>query len=240
MSGAERLLFDSMAGDTGRRGLFITLEGQDGSGKSSVIAPLSQALRAHGHEVVITREPGGTELAEQLRALLLGSGMDPMTELLLATAARRDHIRGVIAPALQRGAVVLCDRFIDSTVAYQGFGRGLAKDHIRSLHKLCCEDLEPDLTFLFHVSAEEALRRRSHARSPDRFEAEDREFFDRVNEGYASIAMENPHRVALVDSGQSKDQVIAQVIDFLGLDTFEHSQVEGEKVQRDASKQGGL
>ncbi|MBU6467144.1 MAG: dTMP kinase, partial [Burkholderiales bacterium] len=184
------------------RGLFISFEGIDGAGKSSHIEPLADAFRAQGRTVARTREPGGTELAEALRELLLNRPMDALTEALLVFAARRDHICQVIAPALARGEVVLCDRFTDATFAYQGAGRGFSLETLSLLERMVQTGiavepdlmLEPDLTLWFDVAPAVAAERLASARAPDRFEAQDAAFFERVAQGYAARAAAAPER----------------------------------------------
>lgn len=193
-------------------GRFITFEGIDGAGKSTHIEALAQRLRAAGGEVLCTREPGGTALAEQLRSLLLNSPMDSLTEALLMFAARRDHIRQVIEPALAKGHTVLCDRFTDASFAYQGAGRGFDTGVLTALETWVQQGLQPTLTFWFDVSPTLAAERRSAARSPDRFEQLDAAFFERVREGYRQRAHQAPERFVQIDAAQSRDEVWAQML----------------------------
>jgi len=201
-------------------GLFITFEGIDGAGKSSHIATLAQALRAAGRQVTLTREPGGTPLAEKLRAMLLHDAMDALTETLLVFAARRDHLRVVIEPALARGDVVLCDRFTDATFAYQGVGRGFDLQVLSYMERLAQTGIalepnlmrNPDLTLWFDVPPEVAAGRLAAARAPDRFEAEGVEFFARVARGYADRAAGAPQRFARIDGAHPREQVAAQML----------------------------
>ncbi len=192
-------------------GRFLTLEGIDGAGKSTHLAGAVERLRARGLEVVLTREPGGSPLAEDLREWLLNRAMAPQTELLLMFAARADHLDQLIRPALARGAWVVCDRFTDSTLAYQGGGRGLDQALIRALAKTVHGDCEPDRTYYFDLDAETAERRRLASRDADRFEAEQRAFFDRVRGAYQAIAKEQPERVLTLDSAQSLAAVQARL-----------------------------
>jgi len=202
------------------QGLFITFEGIDGAGKSSHIAELAQALRDAGRTVTLTREPGGTPLAEKLRALLLHDAMDALTETLLVFAARRDHLQCVIAPALARGEAVLCDRFTDATFAYQGAGRGFDLRVLSEMERLAQTGLapepdsmlNPDLTLWFDVPPEVAAARLAAARAPDRFESQPVEFFTRVARGYADRAAAAPRRFARIDSAQPREQVAAQIL----------------------------
>lgn len=195
---------------------FITFEGIDGAGKSTHIEALAERLRQRGGEVVMTREPGGTALAEKLRELVLHAPMDALTEALLVFAARRDHLQQVIAPALARGATVLCDRFTDATFAYQGFGRGFDLAVLRQLEAWVQGRpegglREPDLTLWFDLSPAVAAKRLAGARVPDRFEAQPQAFFERVAQGYAARAAAAPQRFARIDADQPPSDVAAQV-----------------------------
>lgn len=199
---------------TAPRGLFISFEGIDGAGKSTHIEGLAKAFRDHGRSVTLTREPGGTPLAEKLRAMVLGDAMDPLTESLLVFAARRDHLLTVIEPALARGEVVLCDRFTDATFAYQGGGRGFDLDVLGTLERwvqttpAAANGLrQPDLTVWFDLPPETAAARLADARTPDRFEAQPLEFFRRVVSGYAARAEAQPERFARIRADQTRDQV---------------------------------
>ncbi len=200
-------------------GLFISFEGIDGAGKSSHMDALAAAFRAQGRNVVCTREPGGTPLAEKLRAMLLHDSMDALTEALLVFAGRRDHLRTVIEPALVRGDVVLCDRFTDATFAYQGGGRGFDWQSLSLLERLAQTGLalqpdlmrEPDLTLWFDLAPAVAAARLAGARSPDRFEALDQAFFERVAQGYARRAAEAPQRFAQLDAAQEREHVWLQL-----------------------------
>ncbi|QIL79711.1 dTMP kinase [Diaphorobacter sp. HDW4A] len=201
-------------------GLFISFEGIDGAGKSSHIEALAQAFRDAGRVVTLTREPGGTPLAEKLREMLLHEAMDPLTEALLAFAGRRDHLRLVIEPALARGEVVLCDRFTDATFAYQGAGRGFDLKVLSYLEALVQTGLapdaallrNPDVTIWFDVPPKVAAERLAAARAPDRFEAQPETFFERVAEGYADRAAGDPARFARIDSSQDRVSVAKQVM----------------------------
>ncbi len=199
-------------------GLFITFEGIDGAGKSTHIAGLAEAFRAQGRVVTLTREPGGTPLAEKLRELVLNDPMDPLSEALLMFAARRDHLQQVIEPALARGEVVLCDRFTDATFAYQGAGRGFDMDVLRQLERwvqaLPAQDdrlRQPDLTVWFDLPPAVAAERLAGARLPDRFESQPLAFFERVAAGYGDRLRQDPARFARVASNHPKDAVWRQV-----------------------------
>ncbi|OSZ68041.1 dTMP kinase [Hydrogenophaga sp. IBVHS2] len=197
-------------------GLFITFEGIDGAGKSTHIGAVADAFRRHGRSVRLTREPGGTPLAEKLRGLVLNDPMDPLTEALLMFAARRDHLQQVIEPALAAGEVVLCDRFTDATFAYQGYGRGFDLPVLSLLEawvQATPQDTvrQPDMTLWFDLPAEVAASRLASARVPDRFEAQPQVFFERVSAGYAARAEAAPGRFARVDAHQPVEHVAAQV-----------------------------
>lgn len=185
---------------TQRRGRFVTFEGIDGAGKSTHIERLAGWIRGLGHEVVLTREPGGTPLAEELRQCVLHRPMDELTEALLIFAARRDHLVSVIRPALARGATVVCDRFTDATFAYQGGGRGFDPETLAQLERWVQQGDQPDLTLWFDLPAATAAARRGAARAPDRFELQDEAFFERVRAGYASRRDADPARFELIDA----------------------------------------
>ena len=209
------------------QGLFISFEGIDGAGKSTHISALAEAFKAQGRSVTLTREPGGTPLAEKLRAMVLGDAMDPLTEALLIFAARRDHLLKVIAPALLRGDVVLCDRFTDATFAYQGAGRGFDLTVLATLEQWVQSDagllgdpagnspmkpavesvIEPHLTVWFDLAPEEAALRLMGARVPDKFESQPVAFFSRVAGGYAARQQGHPERFARIDAAQPRETV---------------------------------
>jgi dTMP kinase len=190
------------------RGRLITFEGIDGAGKSTHLPRCAALLRDKGLEVLVTREPGGTELAEQIRDWFLRHDTDADTEVLLAFAARSDHLARIIRPALAAGKWIICDRFTDSTVAYQGGGRQLGKERVEQIERWLHPDLQPDRTYLFDLQPEEAARRRAKARAADRFEAQDAAFFKRVRDAYraragtdaASGAAGGP-RILTIDAG---------------------------------------
>lgn len=192
-------------------GRFITFEGIDGAGKTSHIEALAAWLRARGREVVLTREPGGTDLAERLRELVLHVPMDALTETLLVFAARRDHLQQHIEPALARGAVVLCDRFTDATFAYQGGGRGFDTAVLAQLEAWVQQGRQPDLTLWFDVPATTAAERRAAVRAPDRFERQDQDFFERVIAGYAARAAADPARFVRLDARPAPAAVWQQI-----------------------------
>ena len=192
-------------------GRFITFEGIDGAGKSTHIEGVVTRLRAAGARVVSTREPGGTPLAERVREIFLHESADVLTEALLAFAARRDHIRAVIAPALAAGDTVVCDRFTDASFAYQGGGGGLVATQLEQLEAWVQEGLQPDLTLWFDLPAEIAAQRRAQARAADRFEQRDLAFFERVRAAYAARAAAAPQRFARIDAALDRDAVWRQI-----------------------------
>ena len=198
----------------GQRGIFITFEGIDGAGKSTHVDTLAAIFQAHGRQVTLTREPGGTPLAEKLRALVLNDRMDVLSEALLVFAARRDHLLQVIEPALQRGDVVLCDRFTDSSFAYQGGGQGLdfavlsvLEGWVQSAPGLGSVIRQPDLTLWFDLPPADAAARLSQARTPDKFEAKGPEFFARVAQGYELRASAFPDRFCRLQAGRDRELV---------------------------------
>ena len=212
---------------TAGQGIFISFEGIDGAGKSSHVDTLAQALRDQGRSVTLTREPGGTALAEKLRALVLNDPMDAMTEALLVFAARRDHLRVCIEPALARGEVVLCDRFTDATFAYQGGGRGFdlamlsfLEQQVQAVQGPAGDFVRnPDLTVWFDLAPEVAAERLAQARTPDRFEAQPVTFFRRVAAGYAQRLAADPGRFARIEANQPRDagwQAVRQVVQARG------------------------
>lgn len=194
-------------------GRFITLEGLEGSGKSTQIALLREHLVAKGRTVLVTREPGGTPLAERLREVVLRAGdetLSAQSELLVMFAARSVHLDSLVRPALGRGDWVLCDRFTDATYAYQGAGRGIADEQIRALEMIVQRGLKPDLTLLLDVPLEIGLERarlRRGAAAVDRFEREGHEFFERVRARFLAIARAEPNRVRVIDANQPADRV---------------------------------
>jgi dTMP kinase len=215
-----------------RRGKFITFEGLDGTGKSTQMRKLALALRAAGHKVVETREPGGTATGEKIRRVLLDSathGLSPLAEMALMFASRAQHIAEVIQPALDHGQIVLCDRFTDSTEAYQGSGRKLGSDAVLKLHRVLCGDLQPDLTILLDSDPAASIgraRKRNqqashqaskhagkHHGDENRFEQQNRGFFARVHEGYLAIEAREPQRVVAVDARGTPAQTHGKIMD---------------------------
>ena len=194
------------------RGKFITLEGIDGAGKSTHVQWLAERLRARVKTVVVTREPGGTPLGEQLREIILHEPMDLDSEALLVFAARQEHIRKVIVPSLEAGAWVLSDRFTDATFAYQGGGRGIPSERLAVLEAWVQQGLQPDLTLFFDVPVTVGQERlRQAAAAPDRFEREQAEFFERVRTEYLRRAAEAPQRFRVIDSSRPVAEVQSQL-----------------------------
>jgi dTMP kinase len=201
-------------------GIFISFEGIDGAGKSSHVQAVADAFAQAKRQVVLTREPGGTPLAEKLRDMVLHDSMDPLSEVLLMFAARRDHLQQVIEPALARGDVVVCDRFTDATFAYQGAGRGFDLKVLSQLEQwvqaLPNGSLrQPDLTLWFALDPAIAAQRLSNARVPDRFEAQPAAFFAKVHQGYMDRLQADPKRFARIDASASLDAVRSQVMQVL-------------------------
>ena len=193
---------------------FITVEGIEGAGKTSCLDLLEQRIRARGRPLLVTREPGGTPLGEDLRALLLGhrhEGMGDDTELLLMFAARAEHLHARIEPALAEGSWVLCDRFTDATYAYQGYGRGIALDRIAALEEWVQGSRRPHLTLLLDVPVTVGLERAGRRSAPDRIERQALDFFERVRQGYLGLAAAQPERFRVIDASQSLQQVARQV-----------------------------
>lgn len=194
------------------RGLFLTFEGIDGCGKSTQIERAASFLKEQGIAYILTREPGGSAISEQIRTLLLdpfNKNMRPQTEALLYAASRVQHLEETILPALEQGKVVLCDRFLDSSVAYQGYGRQLGAEYVRAVNAYALQ-YEPQLTFYFRYTPAKAQERRG-GRAADRLEQENLAFFERVCEGYEQIALRAPQRVAVIEAADSIDAIAAQV-----------------------------
>ena len=204
-----------------QRGRFITLEGSEGAGKSTMMSRTRAWLLEAGHDVVTTREPGGTPLAEEIRAMVLDASSeddDPpgaLTELLLVFAARAQHLERLVRPSLEAGITILCDRFTDSTWAYRGGGRQMPDDWVSVLEQLVHGDLQPDLTLLLDVDVETGLGRASNRSDPDWFESEHSEFFQRVRSVYLERAEAAPDRFAIIDATQDEESVWLQIEDCL-------------------------
>jgi dTMP kinase len=204
-----------------KRGYFITFEGVEGSGKSTVAKAVLERFLQAGHECVMTREPGGNEISEKIREMLLDPGntsISPRTELLLYVASRAQLVGEVIGPALERGASVLCDRFMDASVAYQGWARGLGEDVVEGLNTFAVAGFVPDRTLLLDIDVEGGFERgpdrreASGERSRDRLELEKRDFHEKVREGYLRIASREPDRVAVIDASRPLEEVVEAVL----------------------------
>jgi dTMP kinase len=197
------------------KGLFITLEGPEGAGKSTQIKRLGAWLEAAGHTVLCTRNPGGTAIGQQIRQVLLdpaNKAMVPMAELMLYAADRAQHVQEVVMPALAQGTIVVCDRFGDSTLAYQGYGRGLDLTLLRALNEMATGGLRPDLTLLLDLPSEIGLERVAKARAIDRLEDEAIAFHHRLRDGYLALAAAEPDRFAITDATASPDAVHAALV----------------------------
>ena len=203
--------------------MFVTFEGPEGSGKSTQIQRVGRWLRERGRECVVTKEPGGTPIGDRIRAIVLDSahaGMDATAEVLLYAASRRQHVVEVIRPAVQRGVTVLCDRYADATLAYQGYGRLLDLDRLQMLNEWATGGLQPDITLLYDIDEELGLSR-AHARNAEmtvdegRFEAEDLRFHRRVREGYLAMAVASPKRYVTIDASGTIEEVFARTMSVL-------------------------
>ena len=196
-----------------QRGYFIAFEGGEGAGKSTQEALLAQSLLEAGHAVVRTREPGGTPAAEQIRHIVLSpefEGLDPRAEALLFAAARGEHVARIVRPAIERGYVVICDRYLDSSVAYQGYGRDLGPEHVRALSLWATHDLVPDLTIVLDVSPEVGLSRLSN---PDRLEAEPLAYHETVRAAFLTIAAQDPGRYLVLDALGEVETIAAAILE---------------------------
>lgn len=196
------------------KGKFITIEGSEGVGKTTNMAFISDYIKAKGIDLIVTREPGGTPLAENIRELLLAKrdeNVDELTELLLMFSARAQHVNQLIKPALAAGKWVLCDRFVDSTFAYQGGGRGLDKNKIQQLESIVLQDFQPDITFYLDIDVKVGLARAAKRAELDRFEAEEMAFFERVRKVYQLRAQEYSSRFVVIDAGQELEHVQASI-----------------------------
>jgi len=196
------------------RGLFITMEGSDGCGKSTQIARLKDWLTRRGYETVLTREPGGCPISERIREVILSldsKGMSAECEALLYAASRVEHVREVIEPAIKCGKIVICDRFLDSSIAYQAYGRELGEDFIRQINAAAAERVRPDVTILLEVDRERARARMAKGAPLDRLEMEKEDFFERVRRGYEAVKAQSPGRVFAIDAGRTIDEVFEDV-----------------------------
>jgi len=197
------------------KGIFISFEGIEGTGKSTQAKLLYQHLIDKGHEVILTEEPGGTQIGLKVREVLLSvdhKGMTPLTELLLYNASRTQHIQEVILPAIERGAIVITDRFSDSTFAYQGYGRGIDLGLLDSIDRIATHCLRPDLTILLDIDAETGLMRNKGINKIDRLELEDIEFHKRVRDGYHKLAAKDPERLKLIDVSGRIEEIQVRIV----------------------------
>lgn len=201
----------------GMAGIFITFEGPDRSGKTTQVKLLERYLRQKGYDVVVTREPGGTPVGEEIRKILLNPNhkdMDAVTEMYLYAASRAQHVKQVIKPALDKGKLVLCDRFVDSSIAYQGFGRGLGMDMVEAANRYALGGIVPDLTLFLNVRPEDALARGgTKPEKMDRLESETLEFHRRVYEGFLILQKKYAERIKMVDASKSIDEVFTQIVE---------------------------
>lgn len=198
------------------KSLFISLEGPDGSGKSTQIAMLKDFLEELGYAVLVTREPGGTRISEQIREVILDCNnvaMSNMTELLLYTAARAQLVDEVVKPALASGTIVICDRFIDSAAVYQGIARGLGTDLVYTMNGYALQGLMPDVTFFLDLPAKEGICRKNQQKELDRMEMENAEFHEQVANGYRQLAKEQKERIVRIDAMLSKEEISAQIVE---------------------------
>ncbi|MBH9968570.1 dTMP kinase [Rossellomorea oryzaecorticis] len=203
-----------------KQGRFITVEGPDGAGKSTILNELYNKLVEEGRDVVKTREPGGVSIAEQIREVILNkenTAMDIRTEALLYAAARRQHLVEVVIPALEKGSIVICDRFIDSSLAYQGKGRDIGMTEVMNINQFAIEDKMPDLTLYFDITPEEGLKRIAghDGREVNRLDLESLDFHQKVYEGYQSLIEQYPDRIKVVDASKSKEEVLASAYDIV-------------------------
>ncbi|AOT70290.1 dTMP kinase [Geosporobacter ferrireducens] len=196
-------------------GLFITIEGPDGSGKSTQIKKLAEYLEQKGHAVILTREPGGTKISEKIREIILDKEnmeMDPVTEALLYAASRAQHVAEVIQPALESGKTVICDRFVDSSIVYQGIGRGLGIEAVENVNRIAVKNILPKITFLFQLCPEIGLERKTEQGEKDRLEQETLDFHQKVFEGYQGLKALYPQRIVVVDASRSIEEIHKDII----------------------------
>lgn len=200
------------------RGKFITIEGTDGSGKSTQIELLMDYLRKKGADVIFTREPGGTQISEKIREIILdvdNSEMTGITEALLYAAARSQHVEEKIIPALEAGKIIICDRFVDSSIAYQGAARGLGAEKIMGINEAALHGIMPDMTLFFDLSPENGILRKKNERALDRLEKEKMDFHEKVYEGYKNLCKKYPERIKPIDADRSIDEVHSEVIEVI-------------------------
>lgn len=201
-----------------KRGIFITVEGTDGSGKTTQIKLMEEYLKNKGFEVILKREPGGTKISELIRGLILdinNTEMGKTTEMLLYAASRAQLVHEVIRPSLMEGKMVICDRFVDSSYVYQGFGRGIDSKTIEEVNQAALDGIEPDITFFFDIDPEEALSRRIASTGADRIENEKIEFHKKVYSGYKKLAEKYPRRIKTIDSNRGIEEIFEEVQNWL-------------------------
>lgn len=201
-----------------KKGIFITMEGPDGAGKTTVIGMLAKKLEEEGYQVLLTREPGGSEIAEQIRNVILDKKntlMDPRTEALLYAAARRQHLVEIVIPALEKGYIILCDRFVDSSLAYQGYARGIGMEEVFSINSFAIDGVMPKLTIYFDIEPEMGLKRinQHKNREVNRLDLEALEFHQKVREGYYKIIEKNSERICKIDASNPIERVLKDVED---------------------------
>ena len=201
-----------------KKGFFITLEGCEGSGKSTQLKKLEEFLKESGKDFIFTREPGGTPIAEQIRGIILDGKnveMADETEALLYSAARVQHVKEKIIPAKNSGKIVVCDRYIDSSFAYQAYARGLGMDFVKGVNRYAVENCMPDLTFFFDITPEDAFARKGGADKDDRLEQSGLEFHKKVYDGYKELAKEYPERIAVINANRTPDEIFSEVVQIL-------------------------
>lgn len=201
-----------------QNGIFITVEGTDGSGKTTQIKLMEEYFKDKGYEVVLSREPGGTKISEMIRDLVLdpaNTDITPLTEMILYAAARAQHVTKVIKPAIEAGKVVICDRFVDSSYAYQGCGRGVDLKIVADVNRVAIDGMIPDITFFMDVDPELALRRRVNATGADRIEQEKIDFHRRVYDGYKNMAVLFPDRIKTIDANKSIEDISSEINQYL-------------------------
>jgi len=200
------------------KGFFITIEGPDGSGKTTQIDLLSEFLRKKEQDYIITREPGGTEISDKIREILLDEKFTEMTretEMLLYAASRAQHVAQVILPALESGKIVLCDRFIDASIAYQGIGRGIDIECIKEINSVALMGIMPHLTILLDIPPDIGLQRKRNHKKVDRIEAENLKFHKRVREGYLELAKKDPHRIKVLNGCEKKNEIHVKIVSYI-------------------------
>ncbi|QNU67177.1 dTMP kinase [Ruminiclostridium herbifermentans] len=201
-----------------KNGKFITFEGTDGSGKTTQIKLLEEYLKNKGYEVVLSREPGGTKVSELIRDLILdpaNTEIDPLTEMILYAASRAQHIAQIIKPSIEAGKIVICDRFVDSSYAYQGFGRGIDLRLIADVNRVAIDGISPDITFFLDIDPETAIKRRINATGADRIEQEKLDFHKRVYEGYKKMSLLFPDRIMTIDAEKPMDEISSQINEYI-------------------------